>query len=173
VTETRVPVYLHPADRSLYDAAPEQGAWLGVRASTPPAPTHPLAEGDRLTVGDLAFDVKGVPGHSPGGVAFIGHGVAFVGDALFAGSIGRTDLPGGDGELLLRSIHQVLLTLPEETVVYSGHGPATTIGEERQGNPFLKLVCLRCGAPVSSRPWGCKNPCANCGFVYPLGDCSD
>jgi hydroxyacylglutathione hydrolase len=139
VSATRVPVYLHPADRSLYDAAPEQGAWLGLRGTTPPAPDHELADGDRLAVGGgrLRFLVRGVPGHSPGGVAFIGHGLAFVGDALFAGSIGRIDLPGGDGGTLLRSIRDVLLALPDETVVYSGHGPATTIGQERRTNPFL------------------------------------
>ncbi|MBI4499630.1 MAG: MBL fold metallo-hydrolase [Gemmatimonadetes bacterium] len=137
VTETGVPVYLHPADRPLYDAAPEQGAWLGVRAATPPAPSHALADGDRLPVGQFAFEVRGVPGHSPGGVAFIGQGIAFVGDALFAGSIGRTDLPGGDAALLLRSIRDVLLALPDETVVYAGHGPETTIGSERRNNPFL------------------------------------
>jgi glyoxylase-like metal-dependent hydrolase (beta-lactamase superfamily II) len=137
VNETRVPVYLHPADRALYDAAPEQGSWLGLPAETLPAPDRALADGDGLTVGALRFAVRAIPGHSPGSVAFVGHGVAFVGDALFAGSIGRTDLPGGNGPVLLRGIRDVLLTLPDETVVFSGHGPATTIGEERASNPFL------------------------------------
>jgi glyoxylase-like metal-dependent hydrolase (beta-lactamase superfamily II) len=137
VTETRVPVYLHPADRSLFDAAPEQGAWLGIRATTPPPPDRSLADGDPLSVGRFNFTVRHLPGHSPGGVAIVGHGIAFVGDALFAGSIGRTDLPGGDAPTLLHGIHDVLLSLPDETVVYSGHGPETTIGEERRSNPFL------------------------------------
>ncbi len=137
VEETGVPVYLHPADRSLYDAAPEQGSWLGVPATIPPPPDHDLADGDILQVGSYRFDVRHVPGHSPGGVAIIGYGLAFVGDALFAGSIGRTDLPGGDAQLLLTRIRNVLLALPDETVVYSGHGPETTIGEERRNNPFL------------------------------------
>jgi glyoxylase-like metal-dependent hydrolase (beta-lactamase superfamily II) len=137
VAETGVPVYLHPADQPLYDAAAEQGAWLGIPARTPPRPEHALADGDRLAVGSLQFTVRHVPGHSPGGVAIIGNGVAFVGDALFAGSVGRVDLPGGDARTLLSSIKEVLLALPDETVVYSGHGPETTIGEERRSNPFL------------------------------------
>jgi glyoxylase-like metal-dependent hydrolase (beta-lactamase superfamily II) len=96
-----------------------------------------LAHGIRLSLGGLTFEVRHVPGHSPGHVAFVGHGVAVVGDALFAGSIGRTDLPGGDAETLLTSIREQLLTLPDDTIVYPGHGPATTIGAERRGNPFL------------------------------------
>jgi glyoxylase-like metal-dependent hydrolase (beta-lactamase superfamily II) len=137
VSDTRVPVYLHPADRALYDAAPEQGSWLGLRVPTLPAPDRPLSDGDHLSLGTLSFVVRAIPGHSPGSVAFIGHGVAFVGDALFAGSIGRTDLPGGNGPALLQGIRDVLLALPDETTVYSGHGPATTVGEERASNPFL------------------------------------
>jgi glyoxylase-like metal-dependent hydrolase (beta-lactamase superfamily II) len=132
-----VPVYLHPADRPLYDGVSEQGAMFGLSASNPPPPDLGLAEGVRLTLGGLEFAVLHVPGHTPGHVAFVGHGVAVVGDALFAGSIGRTDLPGGDTESLLTSIREKLLTLPDETVVYSGHGPATTIGRERRSNPFL------------------------------------
>lgn len=101
--------------------------------------------------------------------------MAFVGDVLFAGSIGRTDLPGGDTETLLASIRQKLLTLSDDTVVYPGHGPETTIGTERRSNPFLTGMaqCQRCGHGVQPKPWGCKNPCPNCGFIYPLGDCSD
>ena len=133
-----VPVYLHPADRPLYDGMSQQGSWLGVQADgPPPPPNHDLADGDVVTVGGLDFEVRHVPGHSPGGVAFVGHGIAIVGDALFAGSIGRTDLPGGNTERLLRSIREKLLSLPDETIVYSGHGPETTIGAERRTNPFL------------------------------------
>jgi glyoxylase-like metal-dependent hydrolase (beta-lactamase superfamily II) len=137
VEATRVPVYLHPADRPLYDGVQEQGAMFGLSASNPPPPDLGLAEGMRLALGGLAFDVLHVPGHTPGHVAFVGQGVAVVGDALFAGSIGRTDLPGGDTETLLTSLREKLLTLPDETVVYPGHGPATTIGRERRSNPFL------------------------------------
>lgn len=132
-----VPVCLHPADRPLYDGAAEQGAWLGLRPEQPPPPDRELMHGDVLRLGELSFEVRHVPGHSPGGVAIIGHGVAWVGDAVFAGSIGRTDLPGGDTETLLRSIESQLLTLPDDTVLYPGHGPATTVGEERRSNPFL------------------------------------
>lgn len=137
VEATGVPVYLHPDDRPLYDALPQQSAWLGFQPSVPPAPDQVLAHGMRLPLGGLDFEVRHVPGHSPGHVAFVGHGVAVVGDAVFAGSIGRTDLPGGDTGTLLTSIRAQLLTLPDETVVYPGHGPATTIGQERRTNPFL------------------------------------
>jgi hydroxyacylglutathione hydrolase len=137
VNESRVPIYLHPADRALYDAAPQQGAWLGLEASVPPPPDRDLMDEDALDVGAFRFTVRHLPGHSPGGVAIIGHGIAFVGDAVFAGSIGRTDLPGGDTALLLRAINDVLLSLPDDTVLYPGHGPATTVGEERRSNPFL------------------------------------
>lgn len=138
VTEAaRAPISLHPADRPLYDRVAEQGAWLGVRPEPPPPPDHDLADGDTVRLGALTFDVRHIPGHSPGGVALVGHGVAFVGDALFAGSIGRTDLPGGDTQTLLTGIRERLLTLPDDTIVYPGHGPETTIGRERATNPFL------------------------------------
>ncbi len=137
VGATGVEVYLHPADRPLYDNVAEQGRWLGIRSEQPRAVDRDLEDREILTVGGCSFEVVHVPGHSPGSVALIGHGVAIVGDALFAGSIGRTDLPGGDTETLLTSIRERLLTLPDPTVVYPGHGPATTIGEERRNNPFL------------------------------------
>jgi glyoxylase-like metal-dependent hydrolase (beta-lactamase superfamily II) len=137
VESTGVPVSLHPDDRRLYDGAAAQGAWFGLTVEPLPPPEHELAHGDRVSIGGLQFEVRHVPGHSPGSVAFVGHGIALVGDAIFAGSVGRVDLPGGDGATLLRSIREQLLTLPDETVVYSGHGPETTIGRERASNPFL------------------------------------
>ena len=88
-------------------------------------------------MGALEFRVHHAPGHSPGSVVFEGHGVAFAGDVLFQGSIGRTDLPGGDFETLLKSIERELLTLADSTIVYCGHGPETTVGRERRANPFL------------------------------------
>ncbi len=135
--ETGVPIHLHPADRPLYDRAQQQGANYGIQLETLPPPSCELIHGDELSIGRCSFAVRHVPGHSPGGVAFVGHGVVICGDALFAGSIGRTDLPGGDYATLLTSIREQLLTLPDETIVYSGHGPATTIGTERETNPFL------------------------------------
>jgi hydroxyacylglutathione hydrolase len=135
--ETAAPVYLHPADRELYDHAVQQGLAFGVAVDAPPPPDGVLAAGDALQVGRLTFAVRHTPGHSPGSVCLVGEGVAFTGDALFAGSIGRTDLPGGDFETLVRSIERELLTLPDSTIVYSGHGPETTVGHERRTNPFL------------------------------------
>ncbi len=134
---TGAAVYLHPDDRPLYDALPDQGTWFGIRADRPPPPDRPLAAGQRLTVGGLEFTVRHTPGHSPGSVSFLGHGTIFGGDVLFNGSIGRTDLPGGDFATLMRSIQRDFLSLPDSTVVRSGHGPETTIGVERLTNPFL------------------------------------
>jgi hydroxyacylglutathione hydrolase len=134
-------VWLHPADRQLYDAVPEQAAWFGLAAPEgQPAPDRDLAPGQPLQVGGLTFEVRHAPGHSPGSVCFVGHGVVFSGDVLFAGSIGRTDLPGGDFETLIASIERELLSLPDDTIVYSGHGPETTIGRERRTNPFLTRI---------------------------------
>jgi hydroxyacylglutathione hydrolase len=138
--ETGVPIYLHPADRELYDHAVQQGLAFGIRVDAPPPPDREFVAGDTVRVGDLAFSVRQAPGHSPGSVCLVGEGVVFTGDVLFAGSIGRTDLPGGDSETLIRSIERELLTLPDSTIVYSGHGPETTIGRERLGNPFLTGV---------------------------------
>ncbi|HWA40008.1 MAG TPA: MBL fold metallo-hydrolase [Gemmatimonadales bacterium] len=136
---TGAPIWLHPDDRFLYETAPQFGPmpWEQVRL---PAPDHPLAHGQRVPVGALAFEVRHTPGHSPGSVCFVGHGLAFVGDVLFAGSVGRTDLPGGDHQTLIDSIARELLTLPDATVAYPGHGRATTIGVERATNPFLRPV---------------------------------
>lgn len=173
-----VPILLHPADRSFYDNGPRQAAMFGLHMDPAPPPTGELAEGVPVRIGPFAFDVVHTPGHSPGSVSFLGHGLALSGDVLFQGSIGRTDLPGGDMDTLLASISRKLYVLPDETRVLSGHGPETTIGVEKRTNPFIRLVpglnaCLRCGEEVRRKPWGCKNPCPNCGFVYPLGDCSD
>lgn len=137
---TGAPVYLHPLDRSLYDSLPRQGEWFGLRVDPQPEPDAELFDGQRLTVGEMEFTVRHTPGHSPGSVSFVGPGIVLGGDVLFSGSIGRTDLPGGNGAELMQSIQSVFLTLPDSTVVYSGHGPETTIGVERMTNPFLTGV---------------------------------
>lgn len=139
--ETGAPVWLHPGDRPLYDGVPEQAAWFGLPVPPPPpAPDHAFTHGGTVTVGGTAFAVRHTPGHSAGSVCLVGPGVAFVGDVVFAGSIGRTDLPGGDYATLLASIERELLSLPDDTILYSGHGPETTVGRERRGNPFLTGV---------------------------------
>lgn len=137
VAETGVPVWLHAADRPLYDAVPEQAAWFGLAAPALPPPDRTFAHGDTVRVGELAFQVRHTPGHSPGSVSLVGPGVVLGGDVLFPGSIGRTDLPGGDFGTLIASIERELLSLPDATIVYTGHGPATTVGHERRSNPFL------------------------------------
>ena len=131
---------LHPADEPLLANAVRQGQMYGVAVDAPPAPAAPLVPGETVALGDAAFEVRHVPGHSPGSVAFYSaaDGLVIAGDALFAGSVGRTDLWQGDTDTLLASIRDQLLTLPDETAVYSGHGPATTVGAERRSNPFLQ-----------------------------------
>jgi glyoxylase-like metal-dependent hydrolase (beta-lactamase superfamily II) len=138
VAATQAPLALHPAEIPLLRAS--GGAeWFGVPVTESPLPDQELADGQVLEVGRLRFRVLHVPGHSPGGLAFYepDEGVVFDGDVLFAEGVGRTDLPGGDWETLVRSIRQVLFALPDETVVYPGHGPKTTIGCEKRHNPWV------------------------------------
>lgn len=139
---TGAPVWLHPLDRPLYDNVAEQGRWFGLGVEALPAPDHEWADGTRVAVGRFTFEVRHVPGHAPGHVALVGHGHCFSGDVLFRGSVGRVDLPGGDGPGLMDSIRRRLLTLPGDVVVHPGHGPDTTIAEERRGNPFLTGAAL-------------------------------
>ena len=137
---TGVPVLLHPADRPLYDAVPGQAAMMGFHSAPLPAPDGELVHGQSLGVGGLRFEVRHTPGHSPGSVSLVGEGRVFGGDVLFQQSIGRTDLPGGNYYVLMRSILSEFLTLDDATIVHSGHGPDTTIGAERADNPFLAGV---------------------------------
>ena len=134
-----VPVRLHPADAPLYDNAERQAAWFGMRVRPPGVAPLDLVDGERLALGETAFTVLHTPGHAPGHVAFHAPdaGVVFSGDALFRGSVGRTDLPLCDPAALERSLRERLMTLPDDTRVLSGHGPETTIGHERRTNPFL------------------------------------
>ena len=128
---------LHRADLPLLENLPAQGAAFGMSTGPIPHIDRFLEEGDLLPLGKGHFRVLHTPGHSPGGISLVGHGMAFVGDALFAGSIGRTDLPGSSYETLLDSIHRKLLTLEENTLIFPGHGEASTIGAEMRTNPFL------------------------------------
>jgi hydroxyacylglutathione hydrolase len=145
VRQTEVPVLLHPLDRPLYDAASASALRFGLTVESPPSQTMPLAEGDILHCGGQEFTVWHVPGHAPGHVAFLGHGLCISGDVLFAGSIGRTDLPGCDARAMQGSLER-LSTLPPETQVLSGHGPVTTIAREVAGNPFLRGMARPVGA---------------------------
>ena len=135
--ETGAPVFLHPADAGLYAAAAAHARSYGLEIEEPPSPDGELEDGQIIEIGAEQLEVRLTPGHSPGHVCLVGDGFALVGDCVFAGSIGRTDLPGGDYRTLMESINERILTLPDETILYSGHGPATTVGRERQVNPFL------------------------------------
>ena len=128
---------LHRADLPLLESLPAQGAAFGMRTGPTPRIDRFLEEGDLLPLGNGHFRVLHTPGHSPGGISLTGYGMAFVGDTLFAGSIGRTDLPGSSHEMLLESIRRKLLTLEENTLILPGHGETSTIGWERRTNPFL------------------------------------
>jgi hydroxyacylglutathione hydrolase len=140
----RVPVYLHHDDKFLYDAAPQQAAFLGLPLDELPPVDRFYEPEQTFSFGEYEISVHHTPGHCPGGVCLAAGKSGnrkedlFVGDTLFAGSIGRTDLPGGDLATLMRSITQVLFPFGDEARVYPGHGPATTIGQERRTNPFLR-----------------------------------
>jgi len=111
---------------------------FGLSYPTPPPPDRLLKDGDSIDVGGMHFEVLHTPGHTPGGICLLGEGVVFSGDTLFNYGIGRTDLPGGNYSQLMNSLQTRLMTLPDNTVVYPGHGAATTISAERKGNPFLR-----------------------------------
>jgi glyoxylase-like metal-dependent hydrolase (beta-lactamase superfamily II) len=142
-------IILHAADETLYRQLPEQPAWIGIpqaqwRAmgfdyAPPPAVDRYWSDGEIYSVGALTFQALHCPGHTPGHVVLFEprERKVFVGDCLFAGSIGRTDLPGGSHEELMDSLLNKIITLGDDVVVYSGHGPDTTIGRERLTNPFL------------------------------------
>ena len=141
VEATGASLSLHPLDRPLYDAVEQQAATFGLRVPPLPTPTRWLETDEVLEIGRLRARVLHVPGHAPGHVAFwfADLDVVVSGDCLFAGSIGRTDLPGGSHEVLMQSIRNVLLPLGEQVTVLPGHGPQTTLGQERRTNPFLAM----------------------------------
>jgi hydroxyacylglutathione hydrolase len=131
-----VPIFLHPADRPLYDAASALAGEFGLPFDEPPPPDVDIVPGRAMSVGRAVFDVVHVPGHSPGQVAFLGPGVAFTGDLIFAGSIGRTDLPLGDPARMAESLERAGQWDPA-LVLHPGHGPSTSVREELRTNPFL------------------------------------
>jgi hydroxyacylglutathione hydrolase len=139
VEATGAALALHPLEIPILQARGGAG-WFGLPGDASPPPAIELEGGQELQIGKLTLRVLHTPGHSPGGVTFYSAeaAAAFDGDLLFAGGVGRTDLPGGDWETLLRSIHEVLFALPDETTVYPGHGPQTTVGQEKRSNPYVR-----------------------------------
>ncbi len=134
-----VPLAIHRGDADLLEKAPEHAGLFGLRAEAQPAPDFFLEDNAVIEAGPLRIEVLHTPGHTPGGVCLFirADGLLFSGDTLFAGSVGRTDLEGGSTETLLHSIRTRLLTLDDSVRVYPGHGPSTTIGDERRHNPYL------------------------------------
>jgi hydroxyacylglutathione hydrolase len=136
--KTGASVLIHRDDLEIYNSAANLALCFGLTVKTQPAPDRFIADGDTITTGGLSFGVIHSPGHSPGGISLYGEGTVLTGDTLFAGSIGRTDLPGGDGGLIGKSLGR-LMKLPADTVVLCGHGPSSTIGREKRENPFSHL----------------------------------
>jgi hydroxyacylglutathione hydrolase len=135
---TGAPFYLHDDDRVILDWLQESvRIFLGIESGPPPDVDSSAGEGETLTAGAAELQIVHTPGHSPGSISLIGDGLVFSGDTLFAGSIGRTDLPGGDADALIKSVGAKLFELDDDVPVYPGHGPATTIGQERRYNPFV------------------------------------
>jgi glyoxylase-like metal-dependent hydrolase (beta-lactamase superfamily II) len=137
IEATGAELLIHEADAPLLAKAGKHAAFYGLAATPSPAPTRTLAGGETLQVGEVAMQVIHTPGHTPGGICLLAEGHLLAGDTLFAGSVGRTDLAGGDTEALIEGIRSRLLVLPDDTVVHPGHGPDTTIGREKRVNPYL------------------------------------
>ncbi len=137
----------HPGDQFWIDGIAEQGRMFGFGKCESFVPDQWLAHGDKVRVGDVEFDVQHCPGHTPGHVTFhcAADKIAFVGDVLFAGSIGRTDFPGGDHDTLIRSIRERLFTLGDDVRFVPGHGPMSTFGDERRTNPFVSDAVIASG----------------------------
>jgi len=137
VEATGAKLLIHHADACLFHSAREHANLFGLTVTPSPELDRLLNEGDTFEVGKLLFNVLHVPGHSPGGICLHCQNHLFAGDVLFAGSIGRTDLQGGDHEALIAGIRQKLFILPDNTLVHTGHGPDTSIGQEKRTNPFV------------------------------------
>ncbi len=137
---TGASLLVHAEDVPMLDEAVTHASFFMMRAENSPPPDMLLREGAEVRVGSVVLRVLHTPGHSPGGVTLVAPGVAFCGDLVFYGSVGRTDLPGGSERVLLDSIRRQIMTLPDDTVLYPGHGPDTTVGREKKQNPFFKLA---------------------------------
>jgi hydroxyacylglutathione hydrolase len=137
---TGAPILLNQNDLALLKMLDVQAAWIGMASPGKVEIDQSVGQADQIKAGSLTADVIHTPGHTEGSVClyFPAENKLIAGDTLFAGSIGRTDLPGGSFEKIIRSLHEKVLALPDETIVVPGHGPLTTIGEERETNPFLK-----------------------------------
>ena len=135
-----LPYYLHPDDVVMIDRSETMAALWNLKYTPSPLPTNDLSHGDTITVGESQLQVRFVPGHAPGHVIFVDDigSQAIVGDTVFRGSIGRTDLPGGNHEQLLQNIEAQIFSLPEQYTLHSGHGPSTTVGYEKAHNPFFQ-----------------------------------
>lgn len=131
-------IYIHAEDAPMLQMVSSLAASFGLTMENSPPADKYLKEGDVITFGAQSLKVLHTPGHSPGGVSFVAPGVVFVGDTLFAGSIGRTDLPGGDYNALITAVREKIFTLGDECVVCPGHGPETTVGREKMYNPFFR-----------------------------------
>jgi glyoxylase-like metal-dependent hydrolase (beta-lactamase superfamily II) len=136
---TAAPLLAHALDAPMLASLSRSAAAWGLSAEDSPAPDRLIDEGDRISFGTLTLTVIHTPGHTPGGVSLLADGHLFVGDTLFAGSVGRTDFPGGDFDTLKASIQKKLFNLADNVRVYTGHGPETTIGEEKRFNPFVGM----------------------------------
>jgi len=137
---TGAALMIHSLDAPMLAQLDRMAGAFGLKADNSPAPDRTLDDGDTLSVGELRLTVLHTPGHTPGGISLHTNGCVFVGDTLFQGSIGRTDFPGGDFDTLIRSIRTKLFALDEQTTVYTGHGPETTIGTEKRTNPFARMT---------------------------------
>ncbi len=139
---TKAPILIHALDAPMLEQISASAANWGLSAENSPSPDRTIDDGDTITFGKITFNVIHTPGHTPGGISLFADGHVFVGDTLFAGSIGRTDFPGGDFETLKTSIRNKLFRLGDDIRVFTGHGPETSIGRERQHNPFVGVNAM-------------------------------
>ena len=137
---TGADIIIHPLDVPMLSKLSASAAAWGLSAEDSPEPDRTVKEGDTVDVGTITLKVIHTPGHTQGGISLYTEGVVFVGDTLFAGSIGRTDFPGGDYDTLIDSVQKKLFSLGDDVRVFSGHGPETTIGREKRSNPFVGLT---------------------------------